>query len=320
MAPSIDPAPSVWGTPGRHHRVPLQRSLPQLPPGYRWIAVRPGAAPLPRRRRQPLGPTPRYAVMPRWGLVDPALVDVDAKKPAVAPGPSPWVLRATLITMMVVLAVAAALHLLRYMLLIINRSTLLPPLLAAVVTWLGVLASVGAVIGIIGTAVVLTRWLIARRAAAFERRGGPDPRSAWALRAGCLIPFVNLAWAPVLVMELADAEDQLPRLQRPIVVWWVIWLASTVVSVFASATSFTQDAQGIANNTVSFIVAYLLALAAVVAAAQVILAFERKPVERPAHRWLMVPVESADKSSEPTDECAAESAATVESERQEPAA
>ena len=41
-----------------------------LPPGYRWIAVRPGAAPPQRRRRRPLGPTPRYAVIPRWGLVD----------------------------------------------------------------------------------------------------------------------------------------------------------------------------------------------------------------------------------------------------------
>ena len=43
---------------------------PRLPPGYRWIAVRPGAAPPPRRGRRPLGPTPRYAVIPRWGLVD----------------------------------------------------------------------------------------------------------------------------------------------------------------------------------------------------------------------------------------------------------
>jgi len=42
----------------------------RLPTGYRWIAVRPGAAPPPRRRRRPLGPTPRYPVIPRWGLID----------------------------------------------------------------------------------------------------------------------------------------------------------------------------------------------------------------------------------------------------------
>ena len=46
------------------------RTPPRLPPGYRWIAVRPGAAPPPRRDRRPLGPTPRYAFIPRWGLVD----------------------------------------------------------------------------------------------------------------------------------------------------------------------------------------------------------------------------------------------------------
>ena len=46
------------------------RTPARLPTGYRWIAVRPGAAPPPRRRRRPLGPTPRYAVIPRWGLVD----------------------------------------------------------------------------------------------------------------------------------------------------------------------------------------------------------------------------------------------------------
>ena len=42
---------------------------PRLPPGYRWIAVRPGAPPPPRRGRRSLGPTPRYAVIPRWDYV-----------------------------------------------------------------------------------------------------------------------------------------------------------------------------------------------------------------------------------------------------------
>ena len=32
------------------------RTAPRLPPGYRWIAVRPGPPPPPRRRRRPLGP------------------------------------------------------------------------------------------------------------------------------------------------------------------------------------------------------------------------------------------------------------------------
>ena len=293
--------------------------MPQLPPGYRWIAVRPGAAPARRRPRRPLGPTPRYAMIPRWGLVDPALSSPVASAPTRTIGPSSWAVRATLTTTIVVLAAAALLHVVRYVLLIVNRGTLLHPVVAWSATWLGVLASVGAFISVIGCAAVLSGWLIARRAAAFDHRGQPDPRSRLALRAGCLIPFVNVVWAPVFVIELADAEDRFARLRNTIAVWWVVWALSTAVSVFASATAFTQTAQGIADNTESFVVAYLLAAAAAATAAKVVSAFERTPVERPVRRWLIVPVEAADEP--PTDsESEAESAVTVEPERQEPAA
>jgi hypothetical protein len=216
-----------------------------------------------------------------------------------------------LILTIAVLGAASLLHLVRYVLLILNRNTLLPPIVAGAVTWLAVLASVGAMFAVVGCAVVLTRWLITRRAAAFGQRHQPDPRPVWALRAGCLVPLANLLWAPVYVMELAVAEDRYSRLLQPIRVWWIVFVASTVVSVFATATSFTQDAQGIANNTVSFIVAYLLAMAAVVAVARLVFVFERSPVERSAHRWLVVPDEPETPSELP---------ATVEREGQEPAA
>ncbi len=54
------------------------------------------------------------------------------------------------------------------------------------------------------------------------------------------------------------------------------------------ATSFTTDPQGIADNTVTTIVAYLFAAAALLAALKVFLGFEQQPVERPARRWVMV--------------------------------
>jgi hypothetical protein len=311
----------VWSSPGHDHRVGAgrpggHRSAPQLPAGYRWIAVRPGSGPPPRRRRRLLGPTPRYGYIPRWGLIDAPPQPVVAE-PAHTAGPSPWAVRATVITTVVVLSAAALLHVIRYVLLIVNRSVLLHPLIAGAVTWLGVLASVGAFLAVIGCAVVLTRWLVARRGRAFEYRRQSDPRSVWALRAGSLIPLVNLVWAPVFVMELAAAEDRLPRLRRHIVLWWVLWVASTAVSVFATATSFTQDAQGIADNTVSFIFAYFLAAATVAAVGRVVLAFDRKPVERPAHRWLAVPTEVPGPA---VAESPDETEQTVESERQEPAA
>src|SRR5271166_4262914 len=282
------PAPSPWSTPGsRSGAAAPARSVPRLPPGYRWIAVRPGPAPPPRRRRRPLGPTPHYAVMPRWGFVDPAMTAGEAHAAPPRQGPSPWSVRATLITTVAVLGVAALLHLVRYVLLIVNRGMLLNPIVAGAATWLAVVASVAALFSIIGCAYVLTGWLIARRAAAFGHRHLPDPRPVWALRAGCLLPLVNLAWAPV----------------------------------FAMATSFTGEPQGIADNTVSFIVAYLLAMATVVVAAQLVFAFERAPVERPAHRWVVV-AQEAGQAREPGQESekAPEKPAEVEREGQEPAA
>jgi hypothetical protein len=62
------------------------------------------------------------------------------------------------------------------------------------------------------------------------------------------------------------------------------------------------------------IVAYLIGLAAVLATAKLFEGFERKPVERPAHRWVVV----ADDDRSPP--AATESAAAVELPGEEPAA
>ena len=218
--------------------------------------------------------------------------------------------RSTLIATMAVLGAAAFVHLLRYILLIVNRSHLLNPWLAGAATWIGVAVSVVAVFMIVATAVVLTNWLIGRRAAAYAYRGKPDPRPVGRLRAGCLVPLVNLAWAPVFVIELAGVEERLSWLRRNIAVWWLVWVASTAVSVFSIATSFATDAQGIANNTVTTTVAYLLALAAVLLVMKVFDGFERQPVEKPSRRWVIVP----------DDRPTAENAVAVESEGQNPAA
>jgi hypothetical protein len=234
-------------------------------------------------------------------------------------GPSLAMVRGTLLATMVVLGVAALVHVARYALLIVNRSVLLNKVVAFVATWLGVLASVIAMFMIVASAVVLTNWLIGRRAAAFAHHRRDDPRSVWSLRAGCLVPLVNLAWAPVFVIELAGVEDRLKLLRRPIVVWWIVWIFSTVVSVFSIATSFTQDSQGIADNTVTTTVAYLLALAALLLAMKVFLGFERQPVERQVKRWVIVRDEAAPPAEEQT-ETESEPAAAVESEGQNPAA
>lgn len=273
--------------------------------------MRPGAGPPPRRPRRPLGPTPHYTTIPRWGLVDPATLIPPPPASPLRQGPSPWALRATLVTTTAVLLVAALLHLVRYVLLIVNRTVLLNSVVAGLATWVAVAASVAAMFSIVGTAFVLTEWLIGRRATAFAHRHEPDPRPLWALRGGCLVPLANLVWPLTYVIELAVAEDRYSRVRRLIWSWCLLFVLSTFVSIFASATSFPATTQGIADNTLSFVVAYLMAAAAVVAAARVVFAFERTPVERPAHRWVVV----AD-----TGESRTESPAAVEREGQEPAA
>ncbi|MDG4668357.1 DUF4328 domain-containing protein [Mycobacterium sp. 236(2023)] len=271
------------------------RQGPPAPAGYRWVAVRPGAPPQPRRGRRDLGPTPRYLSTPRWGLAE--HFDAPVQHATERKGPSAKSVRTMLVLTMAALGVAAFMHLVRYILLIINRTVLLNPWVAAIATWGGVAISVIAAFMTVASALILTSWLISRRAAAFAHQGRPDPRSAVELWLGCLIPLANLLWAPVYVIELADTEARLRWLHRPILVWWVVWVASTAVSVFSIATSFTTDPQGIANNTVTTIVAYLFAVAALLLVLQVFLGFERQPVAAPSRRWVMVA--SVENSDEP---------------------
>lgn len=292
------------------------------PAGFRWIAVRPGPPPAARRRRSALSPTPRYPANPGWGLHD--TIDPVPEPTAPPAGPSTSLVTSALRITAIVLAVAAAAHALRYVLLLINRATLLHPVIAGFGVWLGVLASFAALVAVIWCAVVLTRWLIARRTAAYGHRRLEDPRPAWMLWAGCLIPVANLLWAPVFVIETAMFEGIYSRLRRPIIIWWILWVLSTLLSAFAIGTSFATDAQGIADNTVRTTLAYLLALATVVALTRVHEGFERKPVDRSAHRWVVVPTEPAaapDPEPEPEPESVgAEPDVAVETRDREPAA
>lgn len=197
-------------------------------------------------------------------------------------------MRTTVFVSVLTLAGAALVYALRYVLLVINRNTLLNNWVALAADWLGVLASAAAVAAVIASGVMLIRWLIARRAAVFTHQGLTEQRSERALWAGCAIPLVNLLLAPVYVIELAMLEDHYARLRAAINQWWLTWICSYFVSAFAIATSFATDAQGIGNNTVAMVLAYAVAALTVAAAGRVFEGFQRKPVERPAHRWVVL--------------------------------
>ncbi|ORB27046.1 DUF4328 domain-containing protein [Mycolicibacterium parafortuitum] len=301
------PAPG-WNRPSGAPPQGPDRPGPRPPSGYRWVAVRPGAPPQPRRGRRDLGPTPRYQSIPRWGLVE--HFDAPDQQTAVRTGPSPHAVRVMLLLTLAGLGAAAFVHVVRYILLIVNRTVLLNPWVAAAATWGGVAVSVIAAFLVVATALVLTNWLIARRAAAYAHTGRQDPRTPVELWVGALTPLVNLVWAPVYVIELAEAEGRWRWLQRSIITWWVVWVLNTAVSVFSIATSFTTDPQGIADNTVATIVAYLFAAASLLLVGRVFAGFEEQSVERPTHRWVVVP----------TEEKPAEPAAEVEPDGENPAA
>jgi branched-subunit amino acid transport protein len=222
--------------------------------------------------------------------------------------------RTALFVSVLVLCGAALVYVVRYVLLIINRKKLLDSWVAFAANWLGVLASVAAIAAVIASGVLLIQWLIARRAAVFAHHGLPEQRSVRTLWAGCVVPLANLLWAPVYVIELATMEEHYARLRIPINRWWLAWVLSYLTSVVAIVTSFATDPQGIANNTVIMVFAYLLAAVTVAAIARVFEAFVRKPVERPAHRWI---VATPDRPDRPM---ATASAGAVELEGAEPAA
>jgi uncharacterized protein DUF4328 len=250
-------------------------------------------------------------VIPRWGLQD-RFEPAAPATPVEPPKTATRMVQTTVAITMLALAFAVVVHIANYALLLYNRSRLLNPIVAGVATWAGVAASVLVFFALITTTVVLTNWLVVRRARTYAQLGGvEDPRPPWQLWVCCLVPLVNLFWAPVFVLELARVEGRLSWLRTPIVVWWCAWWVSFLVSAFSFATSFTTDSQGIANNTVAVTIAYLAALAALLLTVRMYQGFEHQAVDqRPTTRWVVV-------AEDPTPTDAAHRA---EPDRKEPAA
>ena len=283
--------------------------------GYRWIAVRPGPAPKPRRHQPPLGPTPHYDHIPRWGLTEEFAQD---SGPAAEPeqthrGPSTAVVQTVAAITMIALGAAALMHVVRYVLLLINRTVLLNPWVALAGSWLGVAAGVVALFAVLATAIVFTNWLIARRAAAYHRAGTTEPRRRWVLWVGCLVPVVNMFLAPVFVTEMATVENRMSTLRRPIGIWWAIWAVSGLVVVWSIVGMFATDPQGIADSTEITIIGYLMGMLSLAMVLRVYHAFERTQADAPAQRWVVVDAEQAEESG-------AQSAVPVEPTPEEPAA
>ncbi|AKS31263.1 DUF4328 domain-containing protein [Mycolicibacterium goodii] len=297
LAPAVPESPwAGQAQPAQPGRPP--RPTPRLAPGYRWIAVRPGAPPPPRPRRRPLGPTPRYHTIPRWGLHQ-EFGTAEEQQQAQRSGPAAHTVRLMMVLAMIALAGAAVAHIVRYVLLLINRTVLLYPVIAWGGVLLGMLASLLVLAIMTITVVMLVSWLIARRREAYSQRGQQDPRSPLELWICSLVPVANLLFAPVFVLELARLENRMTLLRRPIVVWWIVWVLSAVLSAWSIVstvyvTFFNNTPQNIADNTVTVIIGYLLGLTALLLAYRVFQGFEGTTSEgRRVRRWVVVAEGSA---------------------------
>ena len=293
LAPSARPVtgPSEWSARRPHRRctpTAAAEGPARLPPGYRWIAVRPGAAPPARRRQRNLGPTPRYAVIPRWGLVERFDTAEFEQQAEPRRGPSIAALRTTLVATIAALGLAALVHMVRYALLIINRDVLLNPVVAWLATWFGdpgqcrrpvpavrqlraadELADRPAVGGI------QTRWA---------------PRTSTAVGVTCRMPGAagELGMGAGLRSRTGQRRGRSTAFADRSRCGGRYGCCPPRCRCSPSRPASPRDAQGIADNTVTTIVAYLIAMATMVLVGRVLIGFERRPVEKPAKRWVIV--------------------------------
>ncbi|MFE3542121.1 DUF4328 domain-containing protein [Nocardia sp. NPDC059177] len=230
---------------------PGKVDAPAAQRNYRWVARRPDHR---TRRAAAAGksaapsPTPHYTEIPRWGLLDPP------PQPAAA---APRPLRGMAARRDRLLLLSAVAFLLaglaeygRYLVLLRNRTRLIPEWLlwfSDATVWLfGTLAPIVALL----TALSLVAWLIEARRDAFAADGRRDPRRRWTLIAGCLVPGLNLLWPGVFLTELLGRDPD-PRSLKAVRIWWAAWVASGLVLVVATLWRDASTLQAEADS-VSF--------------------------------------------------------------------
>lgn len=260
----------------------------RLPAGYRWIAVRPGSPPTATRRRRPLGPTPRYAYIPRWGLVD-HIEPAGSSRQGIAGGRVPSrVLERLLLATIITLAIVSCAHFLRYALMVYNRGALIPRFVASTSNGLVLFSVALAFAVMVATAWFLTEWMIARRAETYRDLGFEDPRARWEIRVGCLLPIVNIVGVPLLLLELAKIENRWYRQYRNIVWWSVLWGLTWLLVLVTWVARDSVTVQGVADNALFTAIDYAIAAVAVWSLRRVYDGFTAPEGHHRAVRWLAV--------------------------------
>jgi hypothetical protein len=244
-------------------------AVPMAPATY-WVASPPGehSGPPLAPRRPYTGP-PRYTVPPRWGF--PLLGwrwPAPLSTTGVSVGDRMRMLAATAIPLLWLTAVlmfaTAGAELWRYALLLASRTDAVPggPLRAsdALVVTGGVVSVLASVLA----ASVTLSWLLRAAATAAETAGVSQPRPAWQLLAGVLIPGVNLLVPGSVLAELEHAAlgldpNRRPRPSRLVAVWWALWAAGLLFAGLTLLWSLRQGVQAQADAVLLHMITDLLA-------------------------------------------------------------
>ena len=252
----------------------------------RWVAEPPPGATPPRPaqvRARYTGP-PRYRLQPRWGFPlgpwtrqeqEPARPDplFRARSLVGSLVPLLWATAA-------VALLAAGAEVWRYVLLLASRDGALPA--EAVAASDALVASAGTVAPILTlvVGVLMVLWTVRAAQAAGDLAQVRPSRSTRAIVLGWLVPGLNLAVPGSVLAEIEHSALGLPAERRPrpsrlLLVWWVLWAASVVLTVVVLLWSLRDGVQARADGVVLHAVLDVLAAVTAGVTARLVLQLTR---------------------------------------------
>ena len=273
--------------------VPMGQSPMAVRRNFRWVASAPGSASRRRVRRIPT-PTPRYEVMPTWGL-------------PIAPRPHPSVPESatdrlarrstSLLTATAALFVAAAVaELARYVVLLVSRERLMPAAVLALsdaAVWCLSFVSLG--VGLVAAVATVARVVRFRREA-YGHRGRTDPRRTRTLYLGSLVPIVNLLLPGVFLTELVRESEHRLRLERLVPWWWTAWVGNWLLIAATVAWRTVDGIQAQATGVVLTAITDLVAAGVAVLTLTVVRRADGRTVRGDTHtltRWTVLQTRGA---------------------------
>lgn len=233
-------------------------------PHLRWVAARPPEArpgPRPNARRVGPGrsPIPAYPYVPRWGLGN---LPVGWNSAAPLSADAAALVASVFRSVALVFTISAVVHLARYLLLVVNRTRVVPSWADLLTTWLVYFVGVVSIMAVAVAAVAVARWLIAVREERYRSARWLDPRPRWQLWAAVVLPVVNLigpAWLLHEVVALGASGAGLDVRRRRLRKMAVAWLIVNAVALLAICyrvwgDSIQAQADGLALVVLSSIV------------------------------------------------------------------